>query len=66
MRQSDVQIHGSYACGLADPRRQRGIGRIGDILDKEQGVGYIDHAIAVYIAEGNVAVVRQNLIPLHF
>ena len=43
----------------ADTRRQRRIGWIAEVSEKQHRIGYIDQAIAVYIATGNIAVVGQ-------
>ena len=44
----------------ADARRQRGIGWIAEVAEKEHRVGYINHAIAVDIATRNIAVVGKH------
>ena len=43
----------------ADARRQRGIEWIAEVSEQEHRVGYIDEAIAVHIAKGNIAAVGQ-------
>ena len=45
---------------LADARRQPGIGGVAEIPEKELRVGEINHAIAVYIAPRNIAVVGKH------